>query len=272
VVEVDDDFTRIDPRNVAHDACDPRTSPDRNYQHLLRACAQADLVTVSTAALAGRFASHGRVAVVPNCVPAAYLSEPNRRIFSGRDWQPGTKVRVGWAGSVETHPGDLEATGGALGTVLRELGGVASCHIVGTGRGVKDALRLTAEPSSTGWMPLEHYPKALAQLDVGIVPLRACAFNRAKSWLKGLEMAACGVPFVASPLPEYERLATLGAGVLASNSRQWAEQLRTFVTRPDVRAECAAKGRAVAKHYTIEANAHRWWEAWTSAAEMRRAA
>ena len=230
-------------------------------------------MTVSTPALAGRFAPHGRVAVVPNCVPASYLSEPNRRIFAGRDWQPGTKVRVGWSGSVETHPGDLEATGGALGTVLGELGGVASCHVIGTGKGVKDALRLGAEPSSTGWLPLEHYPQGARAArrrhrpvaGVRVQPGQVVAEGSGDGGVRGAvrRVPAARVRAAGDPRRRCARL------------RRPPVDRRSYgrsSPAPTLRAEHAAKGRAVAKHYTIEANAHRWWEAWTSAAEMRRAA
>ncbi len=36
---------------------------------------------------------------------------------------------------------------------------------------------------------------------VGIAPLVDRPFNRSKSWIKGLEYSAFGLPFVASPLP-----------------------------------------------------------------------
>jgi hypothetical protein len=55
----------------------------------------------------------------------------------------------------------------------------------------------------------------MAGVDIGIVPLEARDYNRAKSALKGMEYAACGIPFVASPSPEY---AWLGCGILAGAS------------------------------------------------------
>ena len=118
-------------------------------------------------------------------------------------------MAVGWSGSTNTHPGDLEATGGAVGRVTKGF------HVIGTGVGVADALGLARRPSATNWVPLFRYPEFLAQLDVGIVPLRACAFNRAKSWLKGLEMVACGVAFVASATP-IQRWRTSAAGLARS--------------------------------------------------------
>ena len=59
----------------------------------------------------------------------------------------------------------------------------------------------------TGMIEQELFHAQVAQLDTGIVPLQRSRFNEAKSNLKGLEYAALGVPFVASPTAEYERLA-----------------------------------------------------------------
>lgn len=260
VVEVDDDFAAIHPHNVSWRACHPTHSPGRNWRHLARACAQADLVIVSTPALARRYGSHGRVVVVPNCVPARYLdiaAEAHDGLF------------VGWSGSVDTHPTDLQVTRGA---VARAIDGLATMAVVGTGRGVQRGLSLTSEPLASGWLPIERYPEALANFDVGIVPLDLIAFNEAKSHLKGLEFAAVGVPFVASPTGPYANLVAQGAGLVADKPKAWARHLRRLLTDDDHRAELAAAGRAVAARHTIEGNADRWWDAWTSCLDQRRAA
>lgn len=272
VVEMDDDFHRIDPRNPAYIAANPEERADRNWRHLERACQLADLVTCTTPALAKRYGAHGRVAVLPNCIPQSYLEEPSVRALAGREWRPGQKVRVGWAGSVDTHPGDLESTQGGVLRAMRATRGFSTFHVIGTGKHVRQALTLDDEPTHTGWVPLDNYPRALSALDVGIVPLRACQFNRAKSWLKGLEMAAVGVPFVASATPDYERLAKLGAGFLAGRSQDWQRLLVNLIRDSGLRTECAARGREVAKAHTIEGNKHLWLSAWTEAAVIRKAA
>lgn len=254
VVDVDDDFSALDPRNVAWKDCHPGHSPDRNWHWLKRACASADLVTVSTPALAKRYGAHGRVAVLRNCIPQRYLSE-------SRDDHEG--VYVGWSGSLDTHPGDLQTTRGAIADVGRKYG--SRFAVIGTGRGVADALDLDGIPHASGWVDIERYPEALAQLDVGIVPLADTKFNQAKSWLKGLEMAAVGVPFVASPLPEYDRLAKLGAGKLASSRKDWVAEVGLLVRSATRRAELAARGRQVAQQWTIERHAERWLSAWSEA-------
>jgi hypothetical protein len=41
-------------------------------------------------------------------------------------------------------------------------------------------------------------------IHVGLVPLTRGPFNEAKSYLKGLEYAAAGIPFIATPTEEYQ--------------------------------------------------------------------
>lgn len=253
VVEIDDDFTSISRRNVSYPTVDPRQSPDRNWVNLSAACELADLVTVSTPRLASVYGAHGRVRVIPNYVPASYCNtyqEPHEGLY------------VGWSGSVDTHPDDLQVTGGGVARAVERC--EATMAVIGTGRGVRSRLGLNQVPMSCGWRHLEDYPEAIAQLDVGIVPLERSPFNEAKSWLKGLEYAAVGVPFVATPTGPYRELAEMGAGLLAENPRQWEGLVKRLLRDDDYRAKVAARGRAVAARMTVEAHAWRWWDAWGS--------
>lgn len=262
VVDIDDDFSAIHRRNVSFEHVHPKLSPGRNFQHLRRACAQADLVTVTTHALAQRYGKHGRVSVIPNHVPERYLTVDKIGHDGG--------LHVGWTGSIETHPTDLQVTRGEVG--LAVFAADAKFAVVGTGSGVRKALALVEDPVATGWVDIDDYPTYMAQLDIGVVPLDDIAFNHGKSCLKGLEFAAVGVPFVASPVEDYVRLAKLGAGVLADRPKRWRSEIERLLRDDDHRAELAARGRATAARLTIEGNAGRWWDAWTGAKARRRAA
>ena len=93
----------------------------------------------------------------------------------------------------------------------------------------------------------------MAELSVGLVPLIDSPFNRAKSWLKGIEYAALGVPFVASPLPEYRKLADLGAGVLADSPQEWYEAIDMLLTDADHRDTIARFGRDAVRGLDLRA-------------------
>jgi glycosyltransferase involved in cell wall biosynthesis len=270
VIEIDDDFESISPRNVSWHNVRPPAANDpfevrikrerRNLVNLRRACEQADLVVVSTPALADVYGRHGRVAVVPNCVPEVYL------------WTFGEHhdgVRIGWSGSIDTHPDDLQVTRGAVQRAMRSTG--AEFRVVGTGKGVKAALNLTSPPSAAGWQPIDRYPVEMAGIDVGIVPLQMSRFNEAKSWLKGLEFAALGVPFVASPTGPYLDLLVRGAGLVAATPKDWEHMLKRLVRNDGERLELAEAGREAAQSMTIEGNCDRWYEAWASVVNTRAA-
>lgn len=254
VVEIDDDFDNVHPRNIAWPRLQPHLSADRNRDWLHRACERADMVIVSTPALAARYGAHGRVRVVRNRVPARYLeyrAEPHEGLF------------VGWSGSVATHPDDLQVLGGSLARALRATG--AEMAVVGTGKGVRKLTGIDHDPLAVGWRPIFEYPQALAQVDVGIVPLALTPFNHAKSHLKGLEMAAVGAPFVASPTDEYRWFTAQGVGLLAERPKDWEKRLRRLLTDHGWREELSERGREVAAGHTIQGHAEEWWGAWCAA-------
>lgn len=268
VVEIDDCFETIHPRNASFRATHPRVSPSYNRAHLARACRNADLVTVTTPALARRYGGHGRVAVVPNCVPAWYLDvEP-----SG-----GRGLTVGWTGSIDTHPTDLQITRGAVDRALDiTLSGRWPTRVpfvvIGTGKGIQKALALREPVLASGWLPIDQYPVHMAEITVGIVPLDDIAFNAAKSALKLMEFAALGVAAVVSPTPDNMRMFGHGCGVIAAKPKDWHRQTRALLTDPDHRADVADRGRAAMGAWTIEGNTHRWWDAWTAALDRKATA
>lgn len=268
-VEVDDDFETIHPNNIAWPTVQPHLEQHnggRSYLHLRRACELADHVIVSTPALAARYGKHGRVSVVRNYVPRSYLHlmPPER--------EPGdTALRVGWSGSVNTHPDDLQVTRGAVGEVLRKhelnmhvvgVGDARVVHNLGLGPGAKLA-------HTGGWLPLEQYPAGMAMLDVGIVPLNLTPFNEAKSYLKGLEWAATGVPFIASPTGEYRHLEQLGAGLIADKPKHWRRHLEALIVDEDYRDELAQAGKRAAARLIIEEHLDEHLAAWSRALEHR---
>ena len=264
VVEVDDDFEHIDPRNTAWPTVQPFNEhvTGRNYRHLRECCELADLVTVSTPALAELYGRHGRVEVIPNYVPTGYLHiEPPTR-------EPGdVGLRLGWSGNVDTHPADLNVTRGAVGRLCREL--AAPFHVIGDNdERIARQLGLDAGTKlahTGGWLPLAKYPVGMSLLDVGIVPLDLTTFNEAKSWLKGLEWAAVGVPFAASPTGDYRRLAAAGAGVLVERPRDWYRVLRRLLLDDDYRDELGQAGKRAAARLTIEEHVDTYVAAWRSA-------
>lgn len=255
VVDVDDDLSSIHPSNPAWAVHRPGAGA-HSWHNVALACRNASLVTVSTPALLDVYARHGRGHVLPNYLPDMYYGLPRT-----------DSDVVGWPGSYHSHPNDPESLGGAVARLVDEG---AEFVMRGDSTGAGRAFGLAADPPG-GPVPIEEWPAAVAGLGIGIAPLADTKFNRAKSWLKPLEMSAAGVPWVASPRAEYERLHKLGAGVLADRPRAWHRELKRLRESPHLRAELSESGRAVAEKLRLSQHAWRWMDAWQKAYEVQQA-
>jgi glycosyltransferase involved in cell wall biosynthesis len=267
VVDYDDDFDSIHPKNQAWSHYQPETNPQLNKVWAKLASNLADLVTVTTPALAKRYGQHGRVATLPNYVPESYLKvEPS--------W-PTEHMRnvpsIGWAGNPGSHPGDLEVMGAAIHDLTFDK--IARFKTIGTGK--TNRIVSARHPDTVVWAPIDEFPSLTASFDIGVVPLADSTFNRAKSWLKGLEYAALGVPFVASPTAPYRQLERLGAGDLVTsttkNTNAWKRALLRYVEDEEYRRLRSEEGRIVASDLTYENHGEEWLQAWGNALTLRRA-
>lgn len=258
VVDMDDDLNSIHPNNSAYNHYHPhRGSRWHSWHNAATACDNATIVTTASVALQQVYAAHGRGVVIPNHVPAAYLDIPRQ-----------DSAVIGWGGWVGTHPDDLQMVGQAIARLTREG---HRFRVIGPRDGAKSALWLDQEPEATGAVDMAAWPHALATLGVGIAPLADTKFNASKSYLKILEYAAVGVPWVASPRAEYARFQRLGGGgFLADKPRQWQNRLRDLAVNADLRQEMSQAGRDLAAQHTIEGNAWRWMEVWEAAHRMER--
>lgn len=261
VIDMDDDLTCIHPANPAFHMLHP-TNPKlaaHSWQNTTIACETATLVTVSTPALLDRYARRSPGQVLYNAVPERYLKVEHT-----------DSDVVGWAGSVHSHPTDLQVMGPAIAQLL-QIG--HQFKIAGPLQGVHTALGLTQDRSieSTGVVNDIHaWPLAVNTLGIGVAPLADSKFNASKSWLKPLEYGALGIPCVVSPRAEYARLAKQGIGIIAKRPDQWRRQLLALINDRGLRSELSERGRLAASKHTIEENSWRWLEAWSSAVDLQR--
>jgi glycosyltransferase involved in cell wall biosynthesis len=260
VVDIDDDLQHLPSNHPQHKSYNQNMT---GWKYLKRACSMADVVVASTPGIAKNYASHGRVHLVRNCVPQHYLD-----IGAQRDGHT-----VGWGGTVKNHPGDLEVTRGGVGLAIREVS--ARFRVVGLKEDVRKSLWLDEELGETGIVEFLEYPHLVAHLDVGIAPLAENRYNwQGKSWLKVLEYSALGVPWVASPQPEYlEFVRQADVGCIAKDrSRDWHRAVLRLLREPSLREEEGQRGREfVRDNLLIEDNSWRWLDAWQAAVDRRRA-
>lgn len=298
IVDLDDNFDRIDTRNVAWCAAEPHWLAPPEAQQLAdmfghvditkksvqsghvftpahkgathkrnirTALKHADLLITSTPSLAQHYGgAAAQTIVIPNYVHQWYVD-------MGEKHEENDPLIVGWTGSVSTHPNDLQRMGHAL-PALRKKDVLFSFKVVGTGVGVTRCTGLEPDITSAGWVSLHgDYQREYAEMDIALCPLEDSSFNVAKSWLKPLEAAALGVIPVMSSLVEYERIHAHGVGLIAKRPREWEGHVRQLLQSEEMRREMRARGLEAARELTLEKNAYRWVEALNSAMVGRMA-
>ena len=264
VVDVDDDLTSLHPRNPVYASLHPKSGvlSDGGKKHswtcLTDACRAATLVTVSTPGLLPVYAAHGRGRVIRNVLPESYFGVPRE-----------DSDLIGWPAALVSHPDDPSACGGA---VARLVSDGADFRVLGDSTGCGAAFGLTRDPAGLGprAIALEDWPEQIARLGIGIAPLADTKFNRSKSYLKPLELAAVGVPCVMSPSEEYTRLNGLGVGLLAGRARSWYSQVNMLRNDKKARQQLSDQGREAVDGLRVVKESWRWAEAWADALAIQR--
>jgi glycosyltransferase involved in cell wall biosynthesis len=265
IIDMDDDFDAVVPEHRIHGMY--------TTEHLHAACKAASVVTCSTPALIERY-GYGHGVLLRNKIPESYLSVTRRTRTPdtlGPELFGTAGTWVGWYGSLGSHPNDPIVAGAAVGAALRTD---PDAEFVFAGP-PKDGPRLAElfdvpKVRELGFFSMSGLIQVISEFDIGIVPLERSPFNDAKSWLKGLEFAAVGVPVVASFTPEYRRMSDgLGFGHppacwLASTPPEWERQLTKLIRLPEWRAELAAHAKEWAATQTIERATDDWRTVWYS--------
>lgn len=250
VVDIDDFHFGLHEENIAHGQTNPHKNPVSNRMHYEAAIRQADTVTVSTGFLADFYGARCRdVRIVRNALDVDRFTVNE---------QP-EKPTIGWVGGTLWRSGDIELLREWMPAFVKDhkLQVHHSGHIPGDGR----HFAARAGLSRVGTIPMslvKDYPKLLEPIHVGVVPLTRNDFNEAKSYLKGLEYAASGIPFVATPTEEYRLLADAGVGRLAETPDEWRDHM-TELLDPDVRrVEAERQRRIVKQRFNINGMGETW--------------
>lgn len=216
----------------------------------------ADCLTVSTPYLAKAYARKARrVEVLPNRLDWSMWDSVKPQFEAERD-----RVRVGWMGVAKWRRGDLAVLRRWLRPWLEEHPNVD--FVAAGDPSVHDLLDVPhAQRLSFAGVSFRsgRLPKITATMDVGLVPLERNPFNEAKSALKGMEYAACGIPCAATPTAEYRRFVDDGVtGVLADGPKEWRAALDMLVEDHEARRAMGRAARERARQHTIEEHWHEW--------------
>lgn len=261
VFEVDDDLLNVDEDNASKAFFDE----PQIRANLLANIKAADAVTVTGPDLAEVMrALNANVHVLPNFVDEAVLKVDRTAIRpQGSDGAADGPV-IGWQGS-STHKADFALAWPAVDRVLGQhptarLAVFGANYVPADGRGRR---RYEGRLFHHEWIhqDWERYYSVVAGFDVGLAPLRDTQFTRGKSNLRVLELAALGIPAVASDVPRYREFVRHGeTGFLVRRDHEWHRHLRALVNDADLRAEVGAAARDLAAAHTIQGNAYRWAE------------
>jgi glycosyltransferase involved in cell wall biosynthesis len=272
VVDVDDLLSDIERDNNSYAYWNATIGKTPRWALLKAACRRADLVTVSTPQLAKHYAKHQRFEVLCNHLPNHAFASPDA--VHERYATHGQEVVVGWTGSLDSHPHDLEILGSSMREVMDEDPNIRF-HVVGDAEPVAEALALDpARVTGTGWVPITEYHQALQDIDIALVPLQDSKFNRAKSHLKALEFAASGAFTVAKRLPEQINLmeSVPVAGANGTKTFKYAVQAIAWSIRenPELMANDAREIVNSTAAWAITNQVGQWVEAWDRAVHRRR--
>lgn len=207
---------------------------------------RADAFACGNRYLASLVEARGRpLHVVPSAVP---VDVPRHEPAGGA-----RPLRIGWVGGSGNLP-SLDP----LRPVLADLARERDVTLVV----IADApYPLEGCPSEHVVWTLGGQEAALAELDVGIMPLHDDPWTRGKCAYKLLQYMAAGVPVVASPVGMNAELVRDGEnGLLAATPDEWRAALARLADEPDLRRRLGAAGRAtVVEGYSYTAVADRWF-------------
>ncbi|MGE5280926.1 MAG: glycosyltransferase [Chloroflexota bacterium] len=169
-----------------------------------------------------------RVTVVPSLVdPAAYAV---------RAHEQGEALTLGWIGSPTTAP--------YLAQIAPVLAGLAErssrpVRLVVVGGSAPALAGVRVEERA--WSP-QAEREALAEMDVGLMPLEDTPWTRGKCAYKALQYMAAGIPPLADDVG-VSAATVAGAGYAVSGAEGWLEALRALADDAGLRTRLGEVGR-----------------------------
>ena len=265
VVDIDDWFDNLPDSNRAKQITDPELNKENNRDIYFQVIEMAHALICSTPFLYEFY---------KNKYPTKPIFMVRNSIDIGR-WPKRKFVRrrpvIGWVGATPWRGNDLEQLAPFFQHYLKSRN--VKFHHSGTSPGARNAFELLeiekSYVSTSSMIPITHVQRLFTNIDIGIVPLSNIQFNHAKSYLKGLEYAAAGIPFVSSSTPEYEFLASHGVGRIAKTNDDWMchfDELMNFEMRQD---EAEHNLDIVKKTFSIDSHAALWEETYKNIMDIQ---
>jgi len=220
----------------------------------------ADAVTVSTYPLAMSVKKvvgpNKPIFVVPNFLDFDKWETP----YAIRETEPRDTVTIGWMAS-KSHKIDVPLVSDGLQRIMAEYKNVRLSLIGWIDNGdMPWAGQYNGRVQMHDWVEISMLPYAMKDFDIGLAPLVDNAFNRAKTNLKWIQLAALGIPCVASPLAPYETIRDGRDGVLVKDG-DWYGALAGLLDDKEKRIQIGLEARRTAlAEWDLRKNAGKWVE------------
>jgi glycosyltransferase involved in cell wall biosynthesis len=274
----DDDHESLPRESPAYETLDGRVGRHKRFADSVKMARCADRCITPSDALAAKYRQSGveRVEVIENYLDTdladlnvdtntgvvtglAVPDQPFRRSAVSHDG-----VVVGWIAGLEHY---ADAARLDIAGALRRL---IACHDQVRVECIGVDLSLPERYRHDPKVPFADLPRRIAEFDIAIAPLADIPWNHSRSNIKLKEYAACGVPWLASPVGPYPGLGEEQGGRLVPDNA-WFEALERLVNHPDERAALAHNAQAWANSQTVDVAADRWERMFTEVATETRA-
>lgn len=265
VVDLDDHMEGLAKTNLAYTMTSPDKNPNNNREHYFKIIELSSALITSTPFLQKFYQEK-------------YPNKPVYLVRNGIDvdrWKvrndySGHLPIYGWVGATPWRSEDLEILNPYFGEFIKDnhsrfhhSGSIKNAPSVAKQIGIDHSI-FSHEPMK----PIMQYPELFRKIDIGIVPLNDIDFNHAKSFIKGLEYAAAGVPFIASPSPEYKYLSEYGVGRIASNKEEWLNHASELIDPKIRKKEREENRRIVEEKFSMKARAQDWEDTFQQILEL----
>ena len=274
VYEIDDLLTSVSPHNPSFAIWDPLGS---NIGRAMKVMQMCDAVQVTTDRLRNEYALwNPRTEVLPNYLDHSLWDQPAWNAVHWTDYYRKKNdgiIRIGWAGA-GSHYHDLQLIEKVITDITKKYQNV---HFVMMGyhgqskTGPQLFPDIPDQPcrhcgtegqlEKIGGIDLLYYPSKLKEcaFDIAVAPLIETGFNQGKSDLRIKEMAALGVPVVATRMKPYSDSVKEGyTGFLASTAKEWYDSLEVLIKDRVLRERLGRNNYRWYRQNTIDKNISKW--------------
>jgi hypothetical protein len=165
------------------------------------------------------------------------------------------KIVIGWGGSL-SHLDSWLGSG-----LMKAVERISARHrnvywkICGGDDNIFKALPTTQKIRQPG-VPPNVWPTIVRTFDIGVAPLWGI-YDQYRSWIKGIEYALAGVPWVGSAGPTYNDLAGWGTLVPEFDAEAWEASLEDMIDKLETfQAEAEARRAEAQQAFLIDNNIH----------------